>query len=178
MRRAIGLTWYAPPGTRTSLDNRLVRALVGCLAELHRARQVVAVMPFRHRRLQPLGGGAGSGWTDYWLVVLADGVEPDGIWNALERATAMKLEADWAVLLRAEVLRPQPGIDMYYPRVGGLRREPRWHWLEYASSRPDMRPRLLPRSVSLLREGHSTLLRGRRRRALYRLRARPLPAES
>jgi hypothetical protein len=51
----------------------------------------------------------------------------------------MKLEADWAVLLRAEVLRPQPGIDMYYPRVGGLRREPRWHWLEYVSSHPDMR---------------------------------------
>jgi hypothetical protein len=42
--------------------------------------------------------------------------------------------------LRAEILRPQPGMQMYYPRKGGLQQESRlWHWIEYAVSRPDAR---------------------------------------
>jgi hypothetical protein len=136
---AIGLTWHIPLDARLSFNRHLGRTLMGQLAGLHNAGRIAAVLPFRHRRLEPAGGGAGSRWSGYWLLVLAEGAEPDAIWKAVERAAASNPDAERRFLRRAEILRPQPGLEMYFPRVGGLRREPRWHWLEYAVSRPDKR---------------------------------------
>lgn len=95
------------------------------------------MLSFRHRSLSAPGAG-GVSWNRYWILVPGAGTEPDEIWAAVDRFAEMVSNGQAQYLVRAEILRPQPGLDMWYPR-GGVRREPRWHWIEYAASRPDAR---------------------------------------
>ena len=139
-RYAIGITWSIPRDRRRFYKGTANR-LMACLTDLHAAKKLAAVMPLRHRPLSAHGEG-GSSWTGYWVLVLAEGVDPDEIWSVTERALATMSSSESQLLVRAEVLRPQPGFDLYYPhypRKRGLRREPRWHWIEYAVSRPEAR---------------------------------------
>lgn len=136
-RYAIGVTWSIPRDRRRFYKGTANR-LMACLTDLHEAKKLAAVMPLRHGPLSAPGGGGGS-WTGYWVLVLVEGVDPDEMWSVIERAIATMPRSESQLLPRAEVLRPQPGFDLYYPLKGGLRREPRWHWIEYAVSHPEAR---------------------------------------
>jgi hypothetical protein len=107
------------------------------LTALQDAMRIAAMLPFHHRPLKVPGEGSGNAWTDYWVIVLGPHVDPDEIWHSIEGL--VQGEDMQGRLLRAEILRPQPNIDMYYPRIGGLRCEPRCHWIEYVVSRPERR---------------------------------------
>ena len=138
-RWAIGVTWHVPGSHRHQFRKGVGHELVPRLTALHDAMRVAAVLPFRHRPLKVGGEGDSIPWTDYWAIVLAARVDPDEIWHSIENSVGAATEGTQGRLLRAEILRPQPNIDMYYPRVGGLRRGPKWHWIEYVVSRPETR---------------------------------------
>lgn len=135
-RWAIGLTWCVPSNQRAFGEDQ-GQQWMSFLTPLHAAGKIATVMPFRHRLTRTLGRVAAI--SEYWLIVLARGVEPDDIWSAAHGALDRASNAKHRLLARAEVMRPQPGIEMYYTMVGGLRAEPRWHWIEYAVSRPSGR---------------------------------------
>jgi hypothetical protein len=115
------------------------RKLMPHLRALHDATRIAAVLPFHHKPVKVRGEGDGIPLSDYWVIVLIARVDPDEIWHAIESSTRAASEGIQGGLLRAEVLRLQPNIDMYYPRSGGLQREPRYHWIEYVVSRPETR---------------------------------------
>ena len=138
-RWALGVTWHIPRSHRHQFRKGVERKLMPHLTALHEAMRVAAVLPFHHRPVEVRGEGGRIPWTDYWVIVLAARVDPDEIWHSIESSVRAAAEGTQGGLLRAEVLRPQPNIDMYYPRIGGLRREPKWHWIEYVVSRPETR---------------------------------------
>ena len=138
-RWAIGVTRHIPDIHRHRFRRGVERELVPHLRALHDALRIAAVLPFHHRPLKRRGEGDGTPWTDYWVIVLGARVDPDEIWHSIESSMRAASEGIQGELLRAEVLRPQPNIDMYYPRMGGLQREPKWHWIEYVVSRPETR---------------------------------------
>lgn len=133
-RHAIGLAWSVPRKQRKAYK-ATARALVAALTDLHEAAKVAAVLPFRHWPLREDRGGDHA-WTGYWALRLAAGVDPDETWSGLGRAIANLPKSQSRLLPRAEVLRPQPGLDLPYRAKGRIRRQPRWHWIEYAVSRP------------------------------------------
>jgi hypothetical protein len=138
-RWAIGVTWYISGEHRRQFRKGVKNELMPHLSAHHDASRIAALLPFRHRPVKVRGEDSGNAWTDYWVIVLAPRVDPDGIWHEIEVSVQAAAEGIQGRLLRAEILRPQPNIDMYYPRIGGLQREPRWHWIEYVVSRPETR---------------------------------------
>lgn len=137
---AIGLTFHVPSRDRRSFRGTVARTLMPQLIALRDAGRIAAVLPFRHRSLKTRGEAKGTSWTDYWVLAVARGSDLDEIWSLISMSMGRAGEASPLGLLRAEVLRPQPGMQMYYPRKGGLHQESRlWHWIEYAVSRPDAR---------------------------------------
>jgi hypothetical protein len=144
---AIGLTFHVPRRGRPLFRATAGQILMPQLIALRDAGRIVAVLAFRHRPLKARGEAEwtsweakGTSWTDYWVLVVATGVDPNDIWNTISLSAGIAGEASSLGFLRAEVLRPQPGMQMYYPRNGGLQQESRlWHWIEYAVSRPDAR---------------------------------------
>ena len=138
-RWAIGVTWYISGSCRRQFLEGVEHKLMPFLSALHETMRIATVLPFRHRPLKVPGEGGGNAWTDYWVIVLAPRVDPDEIWHSIEGPVKAAAESIQARFLRAEILRPQPNFDMYYPRMGGLQREPRYHWIEYVVSRPETR---------------------------------------
>jgi hypothetical protein len=136
---ALGVTWHIPRSHRHQFRKGVERKLMPHLSALHDAMRIVAMLPFHHRPLKVREEGGYIPWTDYWVIVLAAREDPDEIWHSIERPVRASAEGIQGGLLQTEVLRPQPNIGMYYPRIGGLRREPRWHWIEYVVSRPETR---------------------------------------
>lgn len=135
-RYAIGLTWNVPRAHREAAE-RSRRLLYGRIVEFHKADRVAALLPFRHRPLHVSGGG--GSWNGYWVLLLAQGAAADETWSELEPVVVDGAKSRIELIPRAEVLRIQPGIDMYYPHPDRLRGEPRWHWIEYVVSRPETR---------------------------------------
>ena len=137
-RWAIGLTFQVLKRDRTEFRATVARTLMPQLTALRDAGRLSAMLPFRHRPLKMRGEAEGTSWTDYWILVVAPEVDPDEIWDAISLGIAGG--ASSLGFLRAEILRPQPGMQMYYPHKGGPQQESRlWHWIEYAVSRPDAR---------------------------------------
>ncbi len=118
----------------------VARTLLPQLIALRDAGRLSALLPFRHRSLKMQGGTEGISWTDYWVLVVTPEADPDEVWDAISMSLGIAEEASPLGFLRAEILRPQPGMQMYYPRKGGLQQESRlWHWIEYAVSKPGAR---------------------------------------
>lgn len=137
---AIGLTFYVPKRDRASFRATAGRALMPRLVELRDAGRIIAVLPFRHKPLKTRGETEGTSWTDYWVIAVAADVDPDDVWNAISVPAEITGEAPSLGLLRAEILRPQPGIQMYYPRTGGVQQGARlWQFIEYVISKPEAR---------------------------------------
>lgn len=137
-RCAIGVTLNVFGSHRRQFRKDVEDTLLPHLAALNEAKRVAAVLPFHHRPLRAQEDGNDNSWTDYWIVVLAPNVEPNEIWHSIDSSaqTAVGLHGK---LLRAEVLRLQPNIDMYYPRINDFRRETKWHWIEYVVSKAESR---------------------------------------
>jgi hypothetical protein len=135
---AIGVTWYIPSNHRRQFRKEVERMLLPHLITLHGAQQIVAVLPFHHRPLKVREESSDNSWTDYWVIVLAERVDPNEVWHSIE-SSARAAASLQDKLVRAEALRPQPTLDMYYPRIDGIAREPTWHWIEYVVSRPESR---------------------------------------
>lgn len=131
---AIGLTFDVPKCGRRTFQGAVARTLMPRLVALHDAGRIAAVLPFHHRALKTRGGSEGTLWTDYWVLAVAREADLNETWNLIAG------EASHLGLLRAEILRPQPGLQMYYPRKRGLQQESHlWHWIQYAVSRPEAR---------------------------------------
>jgi hypothetical protein len=128
--QAIGLTWYFPKNRRRHSTKDVEESVLRNFTALQVSKRIAAVLPFSHK---PLKESDGNPWTDYWVIVLALDVSPDKVWQEIEPLTAAV-----SGLLRAELLRIQPGMDMYYPH-GGARNEPAWHVVEYVVSKPETR---------------------------------------
>lgn len=137
-RWAIGVTWHIKSNHRRQFREDVKRTLLPHLTALHGAQRIAAVLPFHHRPVRVREESSNEAWTDYWVIVLAARVDPNEVWDSIERS-ARAAGSLQGKLLRAEVLRPQPNIDMYYPRIDGIAREPTWHWIEYVVSRPASR---------------------------------------
>lgn len=135
---AIGLTWCIPKNHREQFEKSAEHTLMPELTMLHSSTKIVAVLPFRHKTLKESKGDGGTSWTDYWVVVVSSHSEPNEIWQVIKNVIQEEVELQER-LLRAEILRPQPHIDMYYPRIGGVKREPVWHVMEYVVSKPETR---------------------------------------
>lgn len=87
-----------------------------------------------------MGGSEGIPWSYYWVLVVVPQMDPEGIWQTIGMSVKRAAENSNSAFLRAEIVRPQPGIQIYYPRNRGLTRERRlWHWIEYAVSAPEAR---------------------------------------
>lgn len=129
--KAIGLTWYVPKNLRGKFMRDMGHELMPSLVELYTSKKIVEVLPFRHKPLR--AEGAGGSWTDYWVIVLALDADPDRVWQSLSSSVQT------SALLRVEVLAAQPGMDMYYPRIGGAKDSPTWHVIEYVVSRSETR---------------------------------------
>ena len=136
-RWVIGVTWYISGNHRRQFRKGIEHKLMPHLSALHDSERIATVLPFRHRPLKVPEEESGNAWTDYWVIVLSRRVDPDEIWHSIEGP--VQAEGIQGRLLRAEILRPQPNIDMYYTRMGGLQREPRYHWIEYVVSWPETR---------------------------------------
>jgi hypothetical protein len=134
---AIGVTWYISGNHRRRFRKGVEHRLMPHLTALHDAKRIATVLPLRHRPLKVPGKDSGNAWTDYWVIVLGPRVDPDEIWHSIKGSA--QAEGIQRRLLRAEILRPQPNIDMFYPRIGGLQHEPRCHWIEYVVSRFETR---------------------------------------
>jgi hypothetical protein len=127
--QAIGLTWYNSKNRSRRSTKDVELSLVSNLAELQASKKIVTVLPFHHRPLKESGGNL---WTNYWVIVLALDVSPDKFWQEIRTSIVL------SGLLRAEILRIQPGMDMYYPH-GGAKNGPVWHVVEYVVSKPETR---------------------------------------
>ena len=131
---AIGLTFHVPKCDRRTFQEAVTRTLMPRLIALHDGGSIAAVLPFHHRALKTRGESEGASWTDYWVLAVAREADLNETWKLIAG------EASHLGLLRAEILRPQPGLQMYYPRKTGLQQESHlWHWIEYAVSRPEAR---------------------------------------
>lgn len=128
--QAIGLTWYISKNRRRHSTKGVEQSVLTNLTALQLPKGIAAVLPFSHK---PLKESFGNPWTNYWVIVLALDVNPDKVWREIET-----LAATASGLLRAELLRIQPGMDMYHPH-GGARNEPAWHVVEYVVSEPETR---------------------------------------
>lgn len=130
---AIGLTFHVPECDRRTFQEAVARTLMPRLIALHDSGSIAAVLPFHHRALKTRGESEGTSWTDYWVLAVAREADLNETWKLIAR------EASHPGLLRAEILRPQPGLQMFYPRKRGLQQESHLHWIEYAVSRPEAR---------------------------------------
>jgi hypothetical protein len=128
--QAIGLTWYIPKNRRRHATKDVEQSVRPNLTGLQVSKRIAAVLRFSHK---PLKESDGNPWTDYWVIVPALDVNPDKVWQEIKTVTATV-----SGLLRAELLRIQPGMDMYYPH-GGAKNEPAWHVVEYVVSKPETR---------------------------------------
>ena len=89
------------------------------------------MLPFSHK---PLRESDGNPWTDYWVIVLAlDVNHKQGLAGNREFNNSR-----WR-LLRAEVNRIQPGMDMYFSHGGAKKMSPLGMWLNvlYPNLKPD-----------------------------------------
>lgn len=137
---AVGLTFHVPRRDRRSFRETVAQTVMPQLIALRDAGRIALVLPFRHRPLKTRGEVNGTSWTDYWVILVARESDLDEIWNLVSMSMGIAGADEPLGLLRAEILRPQPGMQMLYPREGGRYQESRlWHWIEYAVSRPDAR---------------------------------------
>ncbi|HEX6758851.1 MAG TPA: hypothetical protein VF086_10665 [Propionibacteriaceae bacterium] len=126
--QAIGLTWYISKRRRRLSRKDVELSLAPNLPALQASKKIAAVLPFNHKPLKE----SGNLWSDYWVIVLALEVSPDEVWQEIKSSVIV------SGLLRAEVLRVQPGMDMYYPH-GVAKNQPVWHVVEYVVSKPERR---------------------------------------
>jgi hypothetical protein len=140
-RWAVGVTLNIPKRhalrvATTAADPSLIRELLA----LRDAGRIEMVLPFRHRPMKAIRTGHPKSWTDHWLFVLGTQVDPDELWISIAKTVRAMAIAVGRELLRAEVLRPQPGLQMYFAPPAHPGSEPRlWHWIEYVVSRPETR---------------------------------------
>lgn len=132
--RAIGLTWCIPKNHRKQFEKSMEHTLMPKLTEFYSSTKIVAVLPFRHKSLKGSKGDVDTSWIDYWVVLVSSHTEPNEIWQVIKNIIQEEVELQDR-LLRAEILRPQPHMDMYYPRIGGVKRKPVWHVMEYVVSK-------------------------------------------
>lgn len=137
--QAIGLTWGISKNRRRQFKKVVEQILLPKLTTLHDSKKVVAMLPFRHKPLNGYKNDDHTFWTDYWVIVIAPHVDIDEIWQEINNSVRTVPNKISDELLRAEILHPQPHMDMYYPRIGGIKQEPVWHAIEYVMSQPKTR---------------------------------------
>ena len=137
-RLSIGLTWYIPEDQRQQFRNNMLQMLLPDLIVLLSTKQIAAVLPFHHRPVKSIKGSDSSSWNQYCVIVLQEGADPKHIWQLIKNPVCNALENIGGEFLRVEVLRLQPNIDMFYPRIRS-KQKLKWHLIEYVISKPETR---------------------------------------
>ncbi|MEN0067252.1 MAG: hypothetical protein AAGA48_34290 [Myxococcota bacterium] len=132
-RQAILLTWDAPSD---ALWEPYRAELHPLLQRHHEEGHISLVLPLEHPPLtHPEFGGR---WSQAVLVMAARGPSVAALGRELLNDIQASALSPW--LVAVDVMRLQPGLDLFYPARDGVMREPRLtNTIEYVFSNPEAR---------------------------------------